>query len=87
MSTVADVSQAQAIWLIFRVLDRLENCSSVRGARPVSDSHLVEIGIVDEGEQAAVLIFRADAGLSWCLENRSPYDFSVNSTFVRSVCE
>jgi len=44
MSKVVDVSQVQAIWLIFMVLDRLETCSNVRGARPVSDSHVVETG-------------------------------------------
>jgi hypothetical protein len=66
MSKLVDVSQARAIWLIFRVLGCLENCSNVRAARPGSHSHVVEIGIVDEGEQAAVLIFPPDAGLSRC---------------------
>jgi|HubBroStandDraft_2_1064218.scaffolds.fasta_scaffold27850_2 hypothetical protein len=44
MSKVVDVSQVQAIWQIFRVLGRLENCSVLRtvvtsaGVQPVSDS-------------------------------------------------
>ena len=40
---------------------------------------LVEIGIADEGKQAAVLIFPADPGLSWCLDNRRLHDSTVNS--------
>ena len=46
LSEVVDVSQAQAIWLIFRVLGCLENCGSFRGAQPVSDAYLVEIGLL-----------------------------------------
>jgi hypothetical protein len=48
MGKVVEVSQAQAIWLIIRVLGCLENCGSFRGAQPVSDAYLVEIGIADE---------------------------------------
>jgi hypothetical protein len=45
LGKVVGVSQAQAIWLIFRVLGCLENCGSFRGAQPVSDAYLVEIGL------------------------------------------
>jgi hypothetical protein len=86
MSKAFDVSQAQAIWPIFRVLGRLENCSVLRtvehpwGCGRLVILHLIEIGIADGGEQAAVLIFPADLGLSWCLDNRRLHDYPVNST-------
>src|SRR5580700_11455516 len=81
LSKVVDVSQAKVIWLIFRVRRGLEHCRNILGAQPVSDSHLVEIGVADEGEQTAVLVLPAeatDAGLSRGFENRSLDNLPVN---------
>src|SRR5260370_2928706 len=86
LSKVADVSQAKVIRLIFRVLCGLENCSDVRGAQPVRDSHLVEVGVANKGEQAAVLVFPAeatDAGLARSLEDGSLHSFPMDSAFAQ----
>src|SRR5271166_382838 len=80
-----DVSQAKVIRLIFGVLRSLENCGDVFRAQPVRDSHLVEIGVGNKGEQAAVLILppeASDAGLSRSLENRRLDHFPVNSSIA-----
>src|ERR1700687_4841025 len=83
LSKMVDVSQTKVIWLIFRVRRSLEHCRNVLGAQAVRDAHLVEIGVADKGEQAAVLVLPAeasDASLSGSLENRSLYHFTMNST-------
>src|SRR5271156_6366369 len=85
LSKVIDVSQAKVIWLIFYACRRVEDGSNVRGAQPVRDSHLVEIGVSNKGEQAAVLVLPAessDAGLSRSLEDRSLHNLPMNSTFA-----
>src|ERR1700677_545961 len=61
LSKVVDVSQAKLIWLIFNARRSVEDGGNVRGAQPVRDSHLVEIGIRNKGEQAAVLVLPAEA--------------------------
>src|SRR5258708_5652015 len=86
LSKMVDVSQAKVIWQIFRVLRSLENRSHVRGAEPVRNSHLVEIGIANKGKQAAVLVLPAEAshaGLSRSLEDRSLHHLPMNSTFAQ----
>jgi hypothetical protein len=86
LSKVVDVSQAEVIGLIFRVLRGLENGSHVGGAQPVRDSHLVEIGVANKGKQAAVLVLPAeasDAGLSRSLKDRSLHNFAMNPAFAQ----
>src|SRR5271166_2988506 len=86
LSKVVDVSQAKVIRLIFRVSRGLENRSDVFGAQPVRDSHLVEIGVGNKREQAAVLVLpseASDAGLSRSLENRGLDHFPVNSSLAQ----
>src|SRR5258705_1204217 len=83
LSEVVAVGQAKVSGHIFRVLSGLEDRSHVRGAEPVRDSHLVEIGIANKGEQAAVLVLPAEAshaGLSRRLEDRSLHNLPMNST-------
>ena len=82
LSKVIDVSQAKIIWLIFYACRRVEDRSNVRRAQPVRDSHLVEIGIPNKGEQAAVLVLPAEASdpsLSWGFEDWSLHHFPMNS--------
>src|SRR5271154_8476 len=86
LSKVIDVSQAKVIWLIVNARRGVKNLSNLRGAQPVRDSHLIEIGICNEGEQAAVLILPAeasDAGLSWSLENGGLHNLPVNSSLAQ----
>ena len=82
LSKVVDVSQAEVIWLIFYACRRVEDGSNIRRAQPVRDSHLVEIGIPNKGEQAAVLVLPAetsDPSLSWGFEDWSLHHFPMNS--------
>ena len=86
LSKVIDVSQAKVIWLIVNARRGVKNLSNLRGAQPVRDSHLVEIGIGNKGEQAAVLILPAeasDSGLSRGLENRGLHNLPVNSSLAQ----
>ena len=83
LSKVVDISQAKVVRLIFRVRRGLEHCRNVLGAQPVSDAHLVEIGVGNKGEQAAVLVLPAeasDASLSRSFENRCLHHFPMNFT-------
>src|SRR5579864_7995374 len=84
LSKVVDVIQAKVVRLIFRVRRGLEHRCNVLGAQPVRDAHLVEIGVGNKGEQAAVLVLpteASDASLSRGLENRSLHHFPMNLTF------
>src|SRR5580692_4478813 len=86
LSKVIDVSQAKVIWLVVNARGGVKNLSNLRGAQPVRDSHLVEIGIGNKGEQAAVLVLPAeasDAGLSRSFENRSLHHLPMNSSLAQ----
>src|SRR5260370_26114634 len=83
LSKVVDVRQAKVIRHIFRVLRGLQNRRDVRGAQPVRDSHLVQIGIANKGKQAAVLVLPAKAShpsLSRSLKDRSLHHLPMNSS-------
>src|ERR1700691_6189036 len=83
LSKVVDVRQAEFIWLIVNARRGVKNLSHLRGTQAVRNPHLVEIGIGNKGEQAAVLVLPAkasDPGLSGSLENWRLHHFSVNST-------
>src|SRR5580692_1958659 len=87
LSKVVDVSQAKVIWLIFDARRSVEDGSNIGGAQTVRDSHLVEIGVSNKGEQATVLVLpaeAADASLSWSLEDWSLHHFPVNSAFAQA---
>src|ERR1700677_181769 len=87
LSKVVDVRQAEFIWLIVNARCGVKNLSNLRGAQPVSDPHLVEIGVGNKGEQAAVLVLPAeasDAGLSRSLENWRLDNFPVNCTSTQT---
>src|ERR1700730_8297519 len=83
LGEVVYVSHAEFIWLIVNARRGVKNLSNLRGAQPVGDSHLVEIGIGNKREQAAVLVFPAEAshsGLARSLKNRSHHHFAMDST-------
>src|ERR1700758_4997612 len=83
LSKVVDVCQAKVVRLIFRVRRGLEHCRNVFGAQPVRDAHLVEIGVGNKGEQAAVLVLppeASDTSLSRSLENWSLHHLPMNLT-------
>src|SRR5207244_752189 len=86
LSEVVDVGEAEIVGLILRVLGGLEDGGDVVGAEAVRDSHFVEIGVADEGEEAAVLVLPAeasDASLSGGFEDRSLHDFAMDSAFAQ----
>src|SRR5277367_1342486 len=86
LSKVVDVSQAKLIWLIFNARRSVEDGGNVRGAQPVRDSHLVEIGVRNKREQAAVLVLPAEASyasLSRRFEDWSLHHFPMNSAFAQ----
>src|SRR5580658_6588016 len=86
LSKVVDVSQAEIIRLIFDAGCGIEDCCHVRGAEPVCDSHLVEIGVGNKGEQAAVLVLPSEApdtGLPRSLKDRSLDNLTMNSAIAR----
>ena len=68
-------ARAEFIWLIVNARSDVKDLGNLGGAQPVRHPHLIEIGIGNKGEQAAVLVLPAeasDAGLSGSLENRRP---------------
>src|SRR3984885_9545245 len=86
LSKVVDVSQSEIIWLIFHAGRSVEDGSNIRRAQPVSDSHLIEVGIANKREQTTVLVFPAESsytGLSRSLENWGLYNFPMNSPFAQ----
>src|SRR5271170_3435242 len=86
LSKVVDVSQAKLIWLIFNAGRSVEHGGNVRGTQPVRDSHLVEIGVRNKREQAAVLVLPAeasDASLSRGFEDWGLHHFPMDSAFAQ----
>src|ERR1700686_3769880 len=58
---VIDVGQPEFIGNIFRVRRNLSYGRLVLWPQPVRDAHFVEVGVPDEREQTAVLVFPAKA--------------------------
>src|SRR5277367_3454264 len=86
LSKMVDVGQAKVIRLIFDAGGGVEDCCHVAGPEPVGYPHLIEIGISNKREQAAVLVLPAeasDAGLSRSLKNGGLDYFPMNSTFAQ----
>src|ERR1700675_1111896 len=78
---VIDVGQSELIRNIFRVRRDLSYGRLVPWSQPVGDSHFVQVGIPNEREQAAVLVFpaeAADAGLPRRLQDGNLDGFAVN---------
>src|ERR1700688_1063446 len=78
---VIDVAQPQLVRNIFRVRRDLPYARLVLRPQSVRDSHFVQVGVSDEREQAAVLVFpakAADAGLTRRLQNGNLDGFAMN---------
>src|SRR5580704_1159505 len=78
---VIDVGQPELIRNVFRVRRNLSDGRLVLWSQPVGDSHFVQIGVPDEREQTAVLVFPAeptDASLARRLQHGNLDGFAVN---------
>src|SRR6267142_2901428 len=78
---VIDVGQPQLIRNIFRIRRNLPYGRHVLGPKAVRDSHLVLVGVPDEREQTAVLVFpgeAAEAGLARRLQDGNIDGFAMN---------
>src|ERR1700722_4528837 len=83
---MVDIRQAELIRNIFRVFSSLSDCSCVLGSQPVGHSHFIQIGISDEGKQAAVLVLPTEAShaiLTWRFQYRNFNGLTVNSSFTQ----
>src|SRR5271168_87161 len=79
---VVDVLQAKVIRLVVDARRGQEDGRNLSRAQPAGDPHFIEVGIGDEGEQAAMLVLPAEAsdtGLSRGLEDRSLHHFPIHS--------
>jgi len=82
---VVDVGQPQRIGNIFGVRCGLADRGGILRSQPVGHAHLVEIGVADEGEQAAVLVLPAEAayaGLARSLQDRNLDGLPVNPSLA-----
>jgi hypothetical protein len=85
LSEVVDVGQAEIIRSILRIRRDFADRCHIFGTQTVCHSHFIQIGVADEGEQAAVLILpakTADTRLSGRFQNRNFDGFTMNSAFA-----
>src|SRR5580658_8645206 len=86
LGKVVDVLQAEIVRLVVDARRGQKDSRYLGRAQPAGDPHFVEVGIGDEGKQAAVLILPAEApdtGLSRGLEDRSLHHFPIHSAFAQ----
>src|SRR6185369_17326432 len=72
-------------WKIFGIGCGLADRGCVLRPQPVGHPHFIEIGVADEGEQAAVLVLPAEAahtGLARSLQDRDLNDLSMNPSLA-----
>src|SRR4029077_2004121 len=76
-----DIGEAEIVRNVLRVCRHLANGRGVLRAQSVGHAHFVQVGVADEREQTAVLVFPAETPntrLAWCLQNRHLDGFAVD---------
>src|SRR6266478_2428294 len=76
-----DIGKAESVRNVLRVCRHLADGRGVLRAQSVGHAHFVQVGVADEREQTAVLVFPAETPntrLAWCLQNRHLDGFAVD---------
>src|ERR1700719_1426423 len=85
LSEVIDVRQAEIVRSIFGIRGDFADGCDVFGTQTVGYSHFIQVGVANEGKQAAVLILpakAADARLPGRFQYRNFDGFAMNSAFT-----